>query len=255
MHRNLISTRTTSLSTSTDLQNALRASKDYQLAVAHPGGVWALAEDACKFVGALVRQLKPRRVLEFGSGLSSTVIATELKKVPGAQLMSIDHHRRFQAKARRLAEEHNVSDVIQFYRCPIRPAWYHGKLLFFYDMTPHIRTQLGTLDLVLVDGPPGYWGREAAAYAVYPYLKPGALMLLDDANRIGAQGEIGEWSKLYGPTVEFASLAPFDRGLGVFRKCESGPVGRMFSSCDRRRALFETLQRATHNLRRLRDCF
>ena len=165
---NLISTQTMPLTAPADVQDALRASKDYQLEVAHPGGSWAMAEDACKFVGALVRRLKPLRVLEFGSGLSSTVIATELKRVPGAQLISVDHNGGCQKQARRLAEEHNVSDVIQFYRCPIRPAWYHGKLLFFYQMTPHIRKQLESLDLVLIDGPPRHWGREAAAYEVYP---------------------------------------------------------------------------------------
>jgi predicted O-methyltransferase YrrM len=253
MHAHLIAAHTTSPSTSAGLQDVLIASHDYQLPVAHPGGVWAMTEDACKFVGALVRRLKPHRVLEFGSGVSSTVIAAELKRVPGARLISIDHQGHFQAKARRRAEEHDVGDVIQFYRCPIRPAWYHGKLLFFYDIAPQIRAQLGMLDLVLVDGPPGCWGREAAAYVVYPYLKPGALVLLDDANRTGEQRDIGEWSKLYGPAVELASAGPFERGLGVLRKCESGSARRMFSSPDRRRAFFDTLYRVGMNRRRFRD--
>ena len=130
MHENAIASQTMSLRSAADMQDILRAAEDYQLTVTHPGGVWALPEDACKFVGSLVRHLRPKRVLEFGSGLSSTIIATELKRVPGAQLISVDHHRVFQAKARRLAEEHHVSDVIQFHRCPIRPVWYTASCCF-----------------------------------------------------------------------------------------------------------------------------
>jgi predicted O-methyltransferase YrrM len=237
-----------------DLEDALRASREYQLEVAHPGGDWPLAEDTCRFVGALVRRLRPQRVLEFGSGISSTVIATELSRVPGAQLISVDHSREFQAKARRLAEEHGVAASIRFYRCPIRPSWYHGKLLFFYDITPQIRAQLGLLDLVLVDGPPGYWGREAAAYLVYPYLKPGALVLVDDANRKAERREIGEWNKLYGPALQVASPETFERGLGVLRKCGSGTVRRMFGARDCQRAFLRALHRAAHNRWRLKEC-
>lgn len=255
MSRNLVAAQATPPASSVDVQEALYASTQYQLELPHPGGPFAMAEDACKFLGALVRRLQPQRVLEFGSGLSSTVIATELKRVPGAQLISVDHHGGCQAQARHLAGKHGVSDVIQFLRCPIRPRWYHGKLLFFYDLTGGIRAQVGMLDLVLVDGPPRYWGREAAAYAVYPYLKAGALLLIDDAKRRGEQRAMSEWRKLYGTALQPATEQPFERGLGVFRKCEGGNVRRMFDSSERRRAFVTTLQRVALNRRRLRDCF
>lgn len=235
------------------LDDAFQAFRHCELAINHPRNAWALAEDTCKFVATLIRRLRPERVLEFGSGISSTVIATELIRVPGAQLISVDHNKVFQATAQRLAEEHHVSEAIKFYRCPIRPSWWHGKLLFFYDIGPALASQMASLDLVLVDGP-SYWGREAAAYAVYPHLKPGALILVDDAHRKGEREYLGEWSKLYGRALEVASREGFERGLGIFRKCESISPRRMFGPRECQRAFFAAFKRAARNRRRLADC-
>src|SRR5438093_47847 len=60
---------------------------------------WTLAPDALRFITSLVQHLKPRHVLEFGSGLSTRVLAracTELK--PKCAISSVDHDSEFAAK-------------------------------------------------------------------------------------------------------------------------------------------------------------
>ena len=56
---------------------------------------WTMAPDALRFLSSLVKHLQPRHVLEFGSGLSTRVLA---RACPRAAISSVDHDPEFAAR-------------------------------------------------------------------------------------------------------------------------------------------------------------
>src|SRR5215471_13319673 len=57
---------------------------------------WTLAADALRFIDALVRQLRPKHVIEFGAGLSTKVLARACVQMGApCAISSIDHDPEF----------------------------------------------------------------------------------------------------------------------------------------------------------------
>src|SRR6476660_5839794 len=57
---------------------------------------WTLTGDALQFIDALVRELKPGHVIEFGAGLSTKVLARACVQMnSGCAITSIDHDPQF----------------------------------------------------------------------------------------------------------------------------------------------------------------
>src|SRR3954471_3048487 len=57
---------------------------------------WTLAPDALRFVTAAVRTLRPRHVLEMGSGLSTKLLAREAAALGnGCVISSVDHDPQY----------------------------------------------------------------------------------------------------------------------------------------------------------------
>src|SRR4051794_40977736 len=57
---------------------------------------WTLAPDALRFVTAAMRTLRPRHVLEMGSGLSTRLLAREAKGLGnGCVISSVDHDPQY----------------------------------------------------------------------------------------------------------------------------------------------------------------
>lgn len=193
--------------------------KSYRLSyLENPGfGNWRLGEDTCRFLGSVCEAIKPRTVVEFGSGLSSLILAHEISKGNVGKVFSIDHLGDFPGHPRALLGDAVKQGVIEFHHCPIGPTTYGGKWFQFCVIPTAVLKELKDVDLVLIDGPPYYYeSREAALYAVYPSLSPNALILLDDAAReTREQVYLKNWSRYYGENIETALFVnQFKKGLG-----------------------------------------
>jgi len=49
--------------------------KKYDLLINYTNDGVSMTEDTCKFIGQFIREIKPRNILEFGSGLSTYIFA------------------------------------------------------------------------------------------------------------------------------------------------------------------------------------
>ncbi len=58
-------------------------------------GGWGMEEDTCKFIGRLCETLRPRQVLEFGTGLSTIILANEVSRGNIEKVWSVDHLKDF----------------------------------------------------------------------------------------------------------------------------------------------------------------
>src|SRR5262249_23859360 len=146
---------------------------------------WALAPDALRLLASLVRHLRPRHVLEFGSGLSTQVLTWASQGLPDCRIASIDHDPEFsEAAARQLSEACPGADRVAFHVAHLVLRDCGGQLLPVYQLAPDVRGDHGPADLILIDGPPEpLGGREGMLYQAMEHARPGSLVLLDDAGR------------------------------------------------------------------------
>lgn len=179
-------------------------------------GGWCMEKDTCQFIGRLCEKIKPQRVLEFGTGLSTLVLAHEAAKGNVGKIWSIDHLADFPGHPREILAQSNEKRLVDFCHFSLKLTYLGGKIFLFYAFPKDFFNEIGLLDLVIIDGPPYYYnGREAALYAVYPHLSPKGLILLDDAGRKKKeQVYLKNWKRYYGRNIDnVIFLDEFKKGL------------------------------------------
>lgn len=163
----------------------------------------------------VLEELKPRVILELGSGTSTIIVARALQTLgyPPEMHIAVDHDARYLRKTMALARMNGVEQFVRFEHCPLAPI--SGYALPWYSSIPETigRAQI---DLVIVDGPPAYEpgkekSREPALAVIRPFLSDRAVVVLDDANREAEDGILERWLREY---PEF-SLTRVREGKGV----------------------------------------
>ncbi len=195
----------------------------------------------------LIAERKPRRVLELGSGLSTVVAGYALERFVGAdaRLLSVDHEAVFAEQSAALVRRHGLEGVtvrhapLQSVNTPhgaIR--WYSRAALDLDGLAPDSpdRDAVGpdavradavgpdALDLLIVDGPPGKDQRMArypALQELLPRLRPGSIVVLDDARRPDERRAAEEWSAQLGTELEFWDVG---KGVALLRVPEKAAV-------------------------------
>lgn len=151
---------------------------DFQAAI--PGlRSWAASADVLLTLVNISQKIKPKVILDLGSGVSTLVLA---KSSPGAKVFSIDHLPEFASKTRSLLADHQITNV-DLRVAPLSPHptgsdWYDRSALLDIDQ----------IDLLFIDGPPGSKD-EKARHPVLAQclskLSPKAVIVIDDAAREG----------------------------------------------------------------------
>ena len=148
-------------------------------------GGWSIDASLARRLCHLLRDQRPRTIVELGSGTSTIVIATCMKALQEENYshVAIDHDARYLRLTRELAILNNVENSIDFCECPLRysadlnQVWYAGAVEKLNGMK---------IDLLLVDGPPGTLqtrSRYPALPQLYSVLADKCTVILDDAIR------------------------------------------------------------------------
>lgn len=169
---------------------------------------WAGSPDLLAALARHALAAKPAVVVEFGSGLSTLVLARALQLNGGGRLVSFDHNEGFAEVTRRRLEALGLEAEVR--AVELAPAERWGYAGDWYD-TPDLPD---AIDFLLIDGPPAWFNagtRGAAAPAVFPHLAPGATILLDDADRDGERANAQRWAAEY-PDIAWTML-PAAKGL------------------------------------------
>ena len=179
---------------------------------------WTLALDALRFITNVVRHFKPEHVLEFGSGLSTQALA-RAAEASGHEcsISSIDHDPEFAVAAQQDCLNYNGTMCrVAFQTAPLVARLYAGKFVPTYLIKPELFASTKLVDLVLMDGPPAVLGgREGTFYQAMGYVRPGALVLLDDSNRKEEQAALANWQLMFGSAIEVIELPGFVKGMAA----------------------------------------
>ena len=177
---------------------------------------WTLADDTLRFITCVLRYLRPRRVLEFGSGVSTRVLAAGCAGLDEpATVVALENDPEF--------ERHTVEALgrdgalgrarVELIHLVVR-RWY-GQNLPVYHL-PDTVLEAPAPQLVLVDGPPLPLGGRAGSLLQAVHLaEAGTLVLLDDADRASEQAALALAEKVFGPCIEVFVLDGFAKGLAA----------------------------------------
>ena len=181
-----------------------------------PGG-WAITSAAANFLGQLVGQLQPKSVLEFGAGSSSVVLATALSLGGGGRLTSLEQSPRWCVDQWALVQQQKTVDAAMIVTKP-ELGWGCLGLYFWYKSAVQALAARAPFDLVLIDAPQFFFGRDGALPLIYPYLNLNALIVLDDAGRADEKAAVARWLKTYpGLTLVYNDPDFSGKGLAVLK--------------------------------------
>jgi len=181
-----------------------------------PGG-WALDGAHLADLVELVRRERPLLILELGSGASTTWLAYEAQRY-GGRIVSIDHLEHYADVTRAALETHGLRAVADVRVAPLEDSAIEGHTTQWYAKAAFADLVPGTVDLLLVDGPPAALG-PAARFPALPFLRPllapGAIVLLDDTFRADELDTLERWRAQLGDAVGVPLL--LSPGIDGFR--------------------------------------
>ena len=182
---------------------------------------WAASPDFLKEIVLNIFRIKPRFVLEASSGLSTLVIGYALKHLRQGTLISLEHDEKYYRKTVDLIKLHDLEDVCQVIHAPLVDYNLNGKIFKWYDLSKiNNLLKQNFIDLLIIDGPPGYLGplaRFPAIPLLYNNLSKNALIFLDDGARDDEQIIVNEWKNMFNFShVEYLSY--LEKGAFVLKK-------------------------------------
>lgn len=174
-------------------------------------GAWKITRVLAEALDARLTELAPRRILEVGSGVSTAVLAAYARRT-GAELVTLEHSPVFYMRTKRLLRALGLESYVNLrlsrlakrkrLRGKPRCYWYQTKLR-------------GTFDFILLDGPPGNYGRIAALPALAGHLAPRWELWLDDGYRDHERECVDVWRDYISFTSELRAVD--EKGLWVLQ--------------------------------------
>ena len=181
-------------------------------------GTWALGPGSLACLRELVSRDRPKVVLEFGSGISTAVLALAMRDAAttpeGQLLVSIEQDATEAKRTRQLLDAAGLSSSAVVVVAPIGQLRIEGSLTTCYVLPEDLDRVFGgrTVDLVVVDGPAAEAGaRFGTLPLARPFLGAQARFVLDDALRDSELRIAQRWRSL--PYVTLRGIMIVEHGL------------------------------------------
>ncbi len=116
----------------------------------HASNEWTMAMDVLQFLTSLVSHLKPKHIIEFGSGLSTLVLARACSKYsPSCRITSVDHDPKFRQIGIRQFLNRNIDCFVKLQLAPLVARECVGRWVPMYFLRPkHFASAKPTMQTV-----------------------------------------------------------------------------------------------------------
>jgi hypothetical protein len=206
-------------------------------------GGWRIGEAAFARLVEELQRMDARRIIEFGSGVSSVRLAMAL---PDAHILSLESSLPFFEEVKELARRHGISEArLTLEHRPLRWQWHAGALYQSYA-----RGNFPEVDAAIIDGPPSWTGRgrEACLHGIVGHLRIGGKAFLDDFERLDEHITLGNWLRSY-PGVFNVQTIPIGHTLAILEKVKEVSAPR-YSGTVLVDSLLTTLRRGANRVQR-----
>ena len=155
--------------------------------VLYPLRGWALSPDAIVYILADLELREDPTIVEFGSGESTLILASALRRKNAGRLITIEHDESFMRELGALLRAAQLARWVSLHHAPRMQPEDPGDDELNLSALPEL-----PIDLALIDGPPGIkdYGSLARGRPLQwalKHLKPKGTIFLDDANRPAEQ--------------------------------------------------------------------
>lgn len=157
---------------------------------------YAASPDFLRVLVEEVARIQPRVVLEASSGVSTYLLNHLIKDIPGEKThFALEHDPYYANVTRGLLPANNYTQVID---APLKEYEIEGASWHWYSLDN--LPDLNKIDMFVIDGPP-FFLQSMARYPAVPLLlsklKPGSVVVLDDAGRADEQRIIEAWASKF----------------------------------------------------------
>lgn len=160
---------------------------------------WSVAlELGCWLYDTIIKR-RPSVIVEYGSGLSTLIMAIALSRAGGGKLIAVEHDEEYYKKTRDLLKNAGLFDRVELLLCPLVEIEINGASYKWYSLTETTLENYvveSEVDLLFVDGPPAATGPNArfpAYHVTKKFLSNDALIVLDDADRADEAAIVNQW--------------------------------------------------------------
>ena len=185
------------------------------------GTLPALTDASLGAIEGVVTQLGLVHAVEFGSGRSTLALASAIRRlnIDGATCLSVENDAGHLRETREILDRAGARQSVELRHAPIRLRRVGPYVGFCYDWQPPAGRHF---DFALIDGPRARsFGRFLTLPLLWPALRPGSLVLLDDASRAGLEALwLRAWGRMFGPDLRIHIAATYARGLALLMKLD-----------------------------------
>jgi hypothetical protein len=163
---------------------------------------FALGTEALNFLDDRIRQLRPSAIVEFGSGVSTVVLAARMADIHGIdrpRVFSIDESESYLHATRRMLDDAGLGGCARLAHREVHEQVIRGQSTACYDLDEmFLRAFLETVpDVLVVDGPSGGGtARFGTLPLVLGHIGTPCTFFLDDALREDEIQVASLWQKL-----------------------------------------------------------
>lgn len=179
-----------------DVRGRLPASREY---TASPDLLLAYVSE--------VLTRRPSLIVECGSGLSTLWAGYAAERCgAGARVVALEDAEEYVRGSRELVAAHGLEGCVEIRHTPIKAVDIDGEKYPWYD--PGLLHDLNDISILFVDGPVGALAPQAR-YPALPMLReklaPGALIIVDDAEREEESALVSRWQEEW-PELQLETL-------------------------------------------------
>ena len=157
----------------------------------------AASPDFLKLLVDTILLVKPKLVVELGSGISTILAGKALEKNGVGKLISIDNEDKYAELTRKRVDLENLGDIGRVITSKLIMHLINGQNYMWYELS-FVKEINQDIDLLIVDGPPRITNNNAR-YPAIPllkqYFKENTVILLDDGRRKDEQNTVELWLK------------------------------------------------------------
>jgi predicted O-methyltransferase YrrM len=178
---------------------------------------WSASPDFLKLIVEQTLESKPTLILECSSGLSSLMLARCCELNKKGRLIALENGKPYARNSQTEIDRYGLQSCATILHAPLKEYKVNGRTFQWYDLK-QLHIEDGSVELLVIDGPPGFLQKESrypALPLLYDKLADGCIIYLDDAARADEQALVAQWLREF-PQLKHDYIKT-ERGCSLLR--------------------------------------